>query len=105
MGPRIVRPGREHVDHVGRVDLVHGDQLRTRCDRGDGAAPVFGDGGALVAGPEADVQPRAHPLRDAAAPAEKAVRHADQARSDGLDAHNVRRISKSSSAWVPTMKS
>ena len=72
-----------------------------------GAAPaVLGDRLAIVGASPADVEAGQDALRHAAAPAEKAVRHARQPpRPNDLDfAQSGRRMTMSSSAWLPTMK-
>ena len=58
------------------MDLVDGHQPRAGQHRVDRAAAVLGDRGAVVAAAPADVEAGDHALRDAAAPAEEAVRHA-----------------------------
>ena len=68
---------------------------------------VAGDRLAIVVAAVADVEARAFADRNAAAPAEEAVRQPAQAdRADDLDvAHSAFLMMMSSSAWLPTMNS
>jgi hypothetical protein len=109
VGALVVRIGADDMDGDPRVDLVQCHELRARLHRVDRAAPVLADRLAVVARAEPDIEPGAYAGGDAASPAEKAVRHARQhGRGDHLDAHisstSLRRITWSSSAWLPTMK-
>src|SRR5690348_2183096 len=109
---RILSPWRIGVNDLSRMDLVDGRKLRVRQERGDRAAAVLVDRGALVIAAVADVEAGQLAARHAAAPPEEAVR--ELAERDSADhvhgAHacacmmTCRRM-RSSSAWVPTMKS
>ena len=102
----ILRPGRVRHDNLGGMDLVDRRQLRIGKQGGDGEAAVAGDRLGVVAAAKADVQARAFADRDAAAPAEEAVRKLAEAdRADDLDGQRIFLMMMSSSAWLPTMKS
>lgn len=102
----ILRPRRVRHDNLGGMNLVDGRQLRIGKQSGNGKAAVAGNRLGVVAAAIADVQARAVSDRDAAPPAEKAVRKLTKAdRADNLDAQRVFLMIMSSSAWLPTMKS
>jgi hypothetical protein len=70
------------------MDLVHRRELRARQQRGDRPPPVLVDQRALVIAAIADVETGELARRNAATPAEKAVRHGRQrARPNDFDAH------------------
>ena len=77
-GPVVSLDRSGHDRDVGRVDLKRHRQPRTGEQGGDHPAAVLRDGVRVVPGAEADLQPGDVPGRDAALPAEKAVRHALQ---------------------------
>jgi len=80
-------------------------RLKSTVTRIDASARevVLGDGGAVVVRAQADIEAGAKAFRHAAAAAEKAVRYADQAGADSVDAHGFSRsrMIRSSSAWSP----
>jgi len=88
------------------VDLMDGGEFGVGQQSGNGEAAVAGDRLAVVTAAIADVEPGAFADRDAAAPAEEAVR--ELAEADGandLDGQRIFLMMMSSSAWLPTMKS
>ena len=105
-GPLVLRPGMLDIDDTrANGSGARSPARRTGQNRGDRAAAIFVDRRAVVAAAVTDVEPGELAGRDAAAPAEEAVRDAaERRRADDLDvAHSSLRMMMSSSAWPPTM--
>ena len=100
MGAQRIVMGLDHRHDIGGMDLEDRDQSAARQHRLRCAAAVLGDVIGIVLRAKADIQPRNDAGRDAAAPAEKAVRDIAQgAGAQRLDiAHSLACISRSSSS-------
>ena len=96
VGMRALGIGISGVDahHVRRMNLIQRCERRTGQHRRRRPPPILRDRCGIVLRSQPDVQARDHPLRHAAAPPEKTVRHiAQPARADHLDvAHRPNRI-------------